>query len=169
MRTILAIDQSLSCCGWALVQGDKVLGYGKVPTKLDKSDPSNRKRIYYICQEFAKIASGYLPPKLIDGNVPDTIVLETFYGGSRHNGGNAIPEVRGALKALSVSLGMQFAEYAPQTVRKHMIGNGRAEKPEVAAFAQKYITETITKKDYDVTDAIVMGLYASQTLEGETK
>jgi Holliday junction resolvasome RuvABC endonuclease subunit len=163
----------LTCCGWALISKNKVIGYGKVATKLDKSDPSNRKRIHYICQAFAKIVTGYLPiasfpPKRIDGDRPDIMVLETFYGGSRHNGGNAIPEVRGALKALSVSLGLDFAEYAPQTVRKYMIGNGRAEKPEVAALAQTYLKETITEKDYDVTDAIVMGLYAAKKLdEGE--
>ena len=157
---ILSIDQSLSCSGWAMILDGTVTKYGKVETKLNSKDPSNRDRLQQIWNSFYEIIGP-------EGDHPDLIVLETFYGGSKHNGGNAIPEVRGVLKLLTSMVGVPLKEYAPQTVRKGMLGNGRAEKDQVAAFVSKELGKTFEKKDFDVTDAILMGLYASRVEDDE--
>lgn len=163
-KIVLSIDQSLTCSGWALVMKDTVIRSGRIVTKHNDEDPSNRRRLSFIFTEFRNLVDEFTTLDIR----PDLIVLETFYGGSRHNGGNAIPEVRGVLKLLITQLCIPFAEYAPQTVRKHMVGTGKAKKPAVAAVAQRYVDWPITKKDYDVTDAIVMGLYAAKELKDET-
>lgn len=144
-----------------MVLDGTVTKYGTVPTELDHKDPSNRGRLQTIWNAFSEIIGP-------EGDHPDLVILETFYAGSKRNGGNAIPEVRGVLKLLTAVTGVPLKEYAPQTVRKAMLGNGRAEKEDVIAFVSKELGRTFTKKENDVTDAILMGLYASRVEDDET-
>lgn len=164
MSLILSIDQSMSCSGWALIEDGSVLKYGKVPTVYDPKDPANVERLRYIYCQFRTIIEDCLLSK---EEAPDLMVLEKFFA-RNYNGANAVAEVRGVLKLAAAMNGIRFVEYPPQSVRKVMLGNGRAEKEEGAEYVSKVIGEaTFQKKDYDITDAILMGLYAER-MEHET-
>lgn len=162
-KVILAIDQSITAAGWAYVTRDSVMDAGVFrPAKFDQDDRANVARLTSVVDFFRK---------KIRTRRPDLFVLEAYIAGSRQrrNGMTVVPELRGALKVLAGQLGIPYKEYHPQTYRRGLLGegHGHAEKAEVASFVQRFFGGKITEKDYDMTDAVALGLFAAGVLENE--
>jgi crossover junction endodeoxyribonuclease RuvC len=159
---ILSIDQSMAASGWAILEQDgdtiHITGNGVVRTKLNKKDPANVGRIEEIYKEFLRIIDSIHGPL-------DAIVIERFFSKS-YQGTLAVAEVRGIIKLLSGRNEVRLMEFAPQSVRKGLIGNGRAEKEDVAKFVKEKLNLT-DDISLDETDAIAMGMWALGILKGE--
>lgn len=167
---ILSIDQAMSCSGYAwllrptksLVVAEDVM-IGTVTTKFDKKDPHNLKRLLYIYDTF---------DELVDKGHPDLIVIERYFV-ANSRGATAVSEVRAVLKLVAAKHDVPLKEYVASSVRKGLVGNGRAEKEEIASYIlQQYPQlreETIGYKiTLDETDALAMALHAMKVEENAT-
>jgi crossover junction endodeoxyribonuclease RuvC len=156
----------MACSGWALVQrdGEKItlIQNGTVETVLDKKDPTNSGRLEFIFEAFSSV----IRDAIKQYTRIDAIVIERFFS-KNYQGTLAVAEVRGIIKLLSSIYMIPIYEYAPQSVRKKLIGNGRAEKEDVVAYLR---TKLDLEQDItlDETDAIAQGIYATGEIGDRT-
>ncbi len=157
---ILSIDQSMSCSGYAWLDSDGNVATGTVKTKQDKNDPHNRKRLLFIYHAFDKLIS--------KGN-PDLIILERYFV-SNTKGSMAVADVRGILKLLTAVYDIPMREYVTSSVRKNVVGNGRAEKETVADFVLQTFPSLRDKPiTLDETDALAMAMHAMRIENATTQ
>lgn len=125
---ILAIDPGTREMGVAFLEG-KALRYHGVVTLKDRSSPHRN-------LEEGRAAVEHL---LLDLK-PDILVVEkTFIG---HNRNAALLNVlMEEIKSLGKAHDISVLSYAPSTVRKHVCGNGRATKLEVAQVMVSHYPE----------------------------
>ncbi|MFH1679078.1 MAG: crossover junction endodeoxyribonuclease RuvC [Candidatus Eisenbacteria bacterium] len=116
--TILAIDPGLRELGYAVLHGPRLLAGGVRPLRLL---PRERR-----LGEAKRLVRGW-----IEAHRPSVLVLERTY----HHPVPWLDEVhrlRLAVARLGRERDLVVASYAPQTVRKALLGNGRASKREMA-------------------------------------
>lgn len=124
-ETILALDPGLRDLGYAVLTGRRLAVSGVL--NLRESPRSRR----------LAVASGHVR-RWVVVHRPTAIVVEKTYP-------HTLPWLdrlhRLTLRVRGIARSHQagFALYAPQTVRKSLVGNGRAKKPEVAvAVAHRF-------------------------------
>jgi crossover junction endodeoxyribonuclease RuvC len=124
-RTVLALDPGLRELGFAVLTGRKLIASGVRPLFL--TPPGGR------------VAEGRrLLKQWLSAYRPDTVVVERTYA---HPTGTFDDVHRFAVALLRAAgrRGFATATYAPQTVRKAVVGNGNAEKSEAAkVLAARY-------------------------------
>jgi len=124
-ETILALDPGLRDLGYAVLTGRRLAASGVL--NLRESPRSRR----------LAVASGHVR-RWVVVHRPSAVVVEKTYP-------HSLPWLdrlhRLTLRVRRIARSHQaaFALYAPQTVRKSLVGNGRARKPEVAiAVAHRF-------------------------------
>lgn len=156
---ILSIDQSMSCSGYAWLDTETMtVTTGTVVTKRDPKDPHNTKRLLYIYDAFIC---------LVNGNKPDLLVMERYFVGNSR-GAMAVGEVRAMLKLIAARFNIPLREYITSSVRKNIVGNGRAEKETVADFIlQTFPSLRDRHVTLDETDAVAMAMHAMKVEEND--
>ena len=124
-ETILALDPGLRDLGYAVLTGRRLAASGV----LNLRDTPRSQRI--------SVASGHVR-RWVAVHRPSAVVVEKTHP-------HSLPWLdrlhRLTLRVRRIARGHRadFALYAPQTVRKSLVGNGRAKKPEVAiAVAHRF-------------------------------
>lgn len=157
--TILAIDPGLRELGYAVVQGQGLLVSGVRALRLFPRD----RRI----REAKRLLRGW-----IGAYQPSVLVFEKTYP-------HPVPwldevhQLRLALGRLGRERGIGAVTYAPQTVRKLLLGNGRASKREMAeAITHRfpalrvYLTQDRRWKEHywrNLFDAVALALHHEKT------
>ena len=122
---ILALDPGLRDLGYAVVAGRRILASGVAPLRLLPRE----RRLGEARRVVQDLVAGYRPC---------AVILE---GTHRHPTGslNGLHRLGRSLARIAKRRGVAIACYAPQTVRKSVVGNGWATKREVAtAIASRY-------------------------------
>jgi Holliday junction resolvasome RuvABC endonuclease subunit len=123
--TILAIDPGLREIGYAAIQGSGLVAHGVKSLRLI---PRARRRY-----EARKALTQWL-----DSYRPAVVVLEATH---RHPTGTfqTVHAMARSLATVARHRRRKVVTYSPQTVRKHLVGNGKAEKKAVAyAVAERF-------------------------------
>ncbi len=117
-RTILALDPGLRDLGFAVLRGPRLVAAGVRPLRLL---PRSRRHA-----EARRLVADW-----IRAYRPRVLVLEATY---RHPvpGFAALHCLARASRRIARTARIEIAEYAPQTVRKAIVGSGRATKRETA-------------------------------------
>lgn len=155
MPRILALDLSLSCAGFAVIEIDN-----RKPILIHKSHvKTNAKQTHG--QRLISIAEHlqWLHKKYGDFNA---VVREK--GFSMHaSTTQALFKVVGVSDLIMATNGHpQIVEIPPTTVKKALTGNGRADKDEVANALKPYVGAQVYKVN-DESDAVAVGIaYAIQ-------
>lgn len=146
----LSIDPGSKNLGWAQMIDDRILLTGCL--KLWGDDPRTRRTIYRFAMQQMEfgVRSGI---GLI--NPPHYLVLERYFP-HRKYGATIVPELRGILKLAADQLSVKIVDVAPQTVKKHITGNGRASKDDVRNAVNRMYG--LSLKSADESDAIAIGL-----------
>jgi len=124
-HTILAFDPGLRELGYAVTRGKRWVTGGVLP--LQGLPRQSRLR---AAAEFAGA--------LIEQHGPDALVVERTH---KHPLPwlNDLERLTRRIHRLAIARKLPFASYAPQSVRKQLLGNGWASKAEVAAaLASRY-------------------------------
>jgi Holliday junction resolvasome RuvABC endonuclease subunit len=116
--TTLAIDPGLRDLGFAVLSGTRLLASGVRPLRLH---PRNRR-----AEEARRLVYGW-----IRAYRPETLVLEATHG---HSVGSfaALNRLALSLRRVAIRHRVTVVTYAPQTVRKSIVGSGWATKKETA-------------------------------------
>lgn len=123
--TILALDPGLRDLGFAVLKGKRLLVSGVRPLRL----LPRRQR----SAEARRLVRGW-----IAAYRPKVLVLEATH---RHpvDWLDAVDRCARSIRRSAKRRGLTVVTYAPQTVRKNLLGNGRATKRETAvAIAQRF-------------------------------
>ena len=164
---ILGIDPGLSVTGWAVVRyrGANNFEYedhGSIPTCTN--DPLH-KRLGKIHQEIAKVLKKY---------DPSSVAIENFFVGINRSTTIQTLHARGViLLAFSSFNPVSVGEYAPNSVKKCLTGEGHATKEQVESSVRRYLNlndKGSLKLNSHESDALALAIcYARKALSGESE
>lgn len=123
MRRILGIDPGLAATGYGLIEtrgnSYRHLIHGVIATPA--GDPTGD-RLSVIYRDIEKLIREYKPT--------EAAVESLFFA---KNASSAIPvaQARGVVLLALCHLGLMGVEYAPQAIKRALVGQGRAEKHQV--------------------------------------
>ena len=146
---ILGIDPGSQKMGWGVirVRGARLSaeGFGVARFPVDQVVSARLGKIY---QTVADLAARF---------VPQESAVEDVYGGRNIQSALKLGQARGAAIAALCQAGLPPSEYTPPTVKKALVGSGRAEKEQVALMVRHIlqITQAIPE---DAADALAVAI-----------
>lgn len=85
---------------------------------------------------------------------PQRIAIETAFVGRSVRAAMTLGQVRGAVVALAMRMGIGIHEYAPREVKLAVTGSGSAGKEQVAAMLVRLLDLGVAPESRDITDAL---------------
>jgi len=151
---ILGVDPGTLATGYGVIQatprGVRVLEYGVVKNRSDRSMPLRLKAIYSALAD------------VIERHHPDEFAIETAFYGKNAQSSLKLGHARGVSILAAVLREIPTSEYSPREVKKAVVGNGAASKEQVQAMVKSILRIRETPKLFDATDALAVALCHSQ-------
>jgi Holliday junction resolvasome RuvABC endonuclease subunit len=164
-KRILAIDPGTRRIGVALLEDGKILYHG---VKLTKKQKTPNATLQEAREAILRLITD-LKPKII-------ICEKAFF--SKNRNASLLRVLVDEIRAIAKRKGIHFQSFAPSTVKKHIAGNGRASKVEVAkVVVSKYpelkvfLTQDRAWKEkfhQNMFDAVALGMLM-ENLERKNK
>ena len=148
---ILGVDPGLITTGYGVV--DVVAGKIKV-VEAGTIKPSPRdafeRRIAKVHEHIAAI---------INAHQPDKVVLEKLYAHTKHPATACVlGHVRGVICLAVSASDTPLVEESVKRIRKALLGNGNAAKPQVREFVKRLLNMQKTEMGLDTSDALALAL-----------
>lgn len=128
---ILGIDPGLNRCGWGVIlaEGSRLahVAHGVV---RPKSELSLGRRLSAILEGLEQVIEQHDPH--------EASVEETFVNANPRSA-LALGQARGAALIAPARAGLAIGEYAPAEIKKALVGNGHAEKDQVAFMVRRLL------------------------------
>jgi len=145
---VLGIDPALTCLGWGVIQlNNPKIDY--VNSGVIKTKPSTDLHL-----RIANIAENI--EQIIDLYKPQAIALEETFVNMNAGSSLKLAYVRGALMALIGKYELPFYEYAPNKIKKTIVGAGHAEKEQVKHMVNIIISGNTEHIGFDESDALAI-------------
>lgn len=145
---ILAVDQSYTCSGIIVLEGDNILHAEKLVSDATKDKPA---RAWFIAEYIGN---------LVDEHKPDIVALEGLAFGMRGDATRDLAGLQFVIVCVLRNHGKECIVVSPKTVKKVATGSGKADKMEMyeclPKHAQELFEEMGLKKTtgmLDLTDA----------------
>jgi crossover junction endodeoxyribonuclease RuvC len=158
---VLAIDPAIRNTGYAVLEGDprkpSVLGYDviTIPTKLNQSAALSaiRSHLVNVIQKFH----------------PDEVAVEGIIYVQSHLTAISMGAARAAALIAAADHGLPVYEYAPRKVKMAVVGNGNADKSQVAFMVRALLglSETPPPDAADALAIAIAHLQASDPLKAK--
>jgi crossover junction endodeoxyribonuclease RuvC len=158
---VLAIDPAIRNTGYAVLEGDprkpSVLGYDviSIPTKLNQSAALSaiRSHLVNVIQKFH----------------PDEVAVEGIIYVQSHLTAISMGAARAAALIAAADHGLPVYEYAPRKVKMAVVGNGNADKSQVAFMVRALLglSETPPPDAADALAIAIAHLQASDPLKAK--
>lgn len=149
---ILGIDPAISHIGWGVISSIgsqiKYIASGVIDTNASDSLPS---RLALISNQIERIIGEFKP---------DLIAMEEVFINKNPLSSLKLSHARGAIMAMIGKSSIPMEEYAPNKVKKTLVGVGRAEKEQVLHMIN-VIMPTAKIKKFDESDALAVAYTAS--------
>ncbi|MBI4310054.1 MAG: crossover junction endodeoxyribonuclease RuvC [Candidatus Omnitrophica bacterium] len=148
---ILGVDPGLITTGYGVVDVAggtvKVIEAGTI--KPSPKDAFER-RIAKVHQHIAAI---------IGAHKPDTVVLEKLYAHYKHPATACVlGHVRGVICLAVAQSNTPLVEWSVKRIRKALLGNGNAAKPQVQDFVKRLLNIPKAELGLDTSDALALAL-----------
>lgn len=146
---VLSIDPAIRNTGYAVVEGDhknaKVITYDvvRIPARLPQSAALAAVRMHLA--------------NLIKTHEPDEVAVEGIIYVQSHKTAISMGAARAAALIAAADAGLPAYEYAPSKVKKAVVGNGKADKGQVAFMIRALLGLSETPP-HDAADALAIGL-----------
>ncbi len=156
---VMGIDPGTRVCGYAVIDleaGDmKAVDYGVV-----------RSRGRVLPERLKKIHEGLTA--VIERWKPDVVAVEGIFGGINPRTALKIGEGRGVVLLAVAAAGIEVAEHSPATVKKAVVGSGRADKSQVQQMVRVILGLAELPEPEDAADALAIAICHChrQRLEG---
>jgi crossover junction endodeoxyribonuclease RuvC len=149
---ILGIDPAISHIGWGIITSIgsqiKYIASGVIDTNATDELPI---RLAFI---------SYKIEAIIDEFKPDIIAMEEVFINKNPLSSLKLSHARGAIMAMVGRSNIPMEEYAPNKVKKTLVGAGRAEKEQVLHMVN-IIMPTAKIKKLDESDALAVAYTCS--------
>jgi crossover junction endodeoxyribonuclease RuvC len=146
---ILAIDPAIRNTGYAVLEGDQhkqiVIDYGviSIPNNISQSGA------------LASVKTGIT--NLIKQYEPDEVAVEAIIFVQSVRTAISMGAARAASMIAAAEQGLAIYEYAPKKVKKAVVGNGNADKSQVAYMIRALLGLKETPA-HDAADALAIGI-----------
>jgi crossover junction endodeoxyribonuclease RuvC len=147
---VLGIDPGTRIVGYGAVvangRGPKLFGAGVLEPGARLDVPS---RLAVILAEFEQ---------LLQEVRPDVVVVEQAFAARNLQSALRIGEGRGVVLACAAATGARIEQFAPAVAKKSLVGNGAADKTQVARMVGEVLGLAEPPKPLDATDALALAL-----------
>ncbi len=146
---LMGIDPGLQKCGWGIVISDgqrlSYVAHGviKPPTQISLAE-----RLLVLMRELSAVIGAHEPH--------EAAVEETFVNANARSA-LALGQARGAAMIAPAQAGLPVAEYSPAVIKKALVGNGQADKDQVA-FMVRRLLPAAGAVSADGADALAVAL-----------
>ncbi|MCE3254690.1 MAG: ruvC [Rickettsiaceae bacterium] len=146
---ILGIDPALTQAGWGIISSNKgnisFIACGSI-----KSDSSQTLdvRLHHLHKEITKVIEIYKP---------DEVAIEETFVNKNAVSSLKLGHARGVLMLSAAIAGIKIYEYASTSIKKTVVGVGRAEKNQVGVMI-KYLLPKAVVKSEDEADALAVAI-----------
>lgn len=145
---ILGIDPALSCLGWGIIQLDSPkINYVDSGIVKTRADTELHLRLSNIAGSIEQI---------IDLYKPQAIAMEETFININAGSSLKLGYVRGALMAVIGKSQLPFYEYAPNNIKKTIVGTGHAQKEQVKHMVKMIISGSTDRICFDEADALAV-------------
>jgi crossover junction endodeoxyribonuclease RuvC len=146
---ICGIDPGLTNTGWGIITTkENAINYVASGVITTKSDLTIEKRLKIIHEELAKIFNLYQP---------NQYAIEDIFVNSNNVSSLKLGYARGAA-ILTIALAQkEFFEYAPNLVKKAVVGRGKATKEQVQFMVNKILPKAKETNEHAV-DALAIAI-----------
>ncbi len=146
---ILGIDPGTLVCGYGVVDLDgsdmKVVDFGVVRSPRRPL----HERLHIIHQGLVSV---------IARHAPDVVAVEGVFHGINPRTALKIGEGRGVALLAAAAAGLEVAEYAPASVKKAVVGTGRAQKSQVQQMVRVILALPDIPQPEDAADALAVAI-----------
>lgn len=152
METVIGIDPSSKKLALCITNGTKVPTFHKInlPVGLHSATGVAYREVFCLLESFNGLARVYMEEPLVGvGGVHSTIVQA---------------QVGGAVMAAAANIGTRLELVNVGSWKKQVVGNGKAKKPEVAAWLEENWKKAynLAAGDQDLIDAAAINRYGYQ-------
>jgi crossover junction endodeoxyribonuclease RuvC len=145
---VLGIDPALSCLGWGIIEQKNSKIY-YIDSGLIKTKPETELHL-----RLAEIAGAI--EQIISLYKPNIIAMEETFVNLNAASSLKLAYVRGALMSIIGKTGLPFYEYAPNKIKKTIVGTGHAQKEQVMHMVKMIISGDTSTIKSDESDALAV-------------
>lgn len=147
---MLGIDPGSRVTGWGLVRGPvsrpALEGCGTIRLPVGVPFAERLNRLREEIEHVARMAG------------PCCAAVETPFHGANARSALQLAHARGVILAALAAHGIAVSEYEPATVKKAVVGNGRADKQQVKAMVGHLLSTEVPGDTADPFDALAVAL-----------
>lgn len=152
---ILGVDPGLRACGYGAIEKNassiSLIEAGVVTTDATQN----------IAERLNEIYSSFF--ELINEIKPEVLVLEKIYAHWRHPAtAFVLGQARGVICLLCAQNNIRLFEYLPTRIKKAIVGQGHAGKPQVKKMIEGLLKIKNTAYAFDVSDALALAVAHAQ-------
>lgn len=145
---ILGIDPALTCLGWGVIElKNPKINYVNSGVIKTKPATSMHLRLSNIVENIEGI---------IDLYKPQAIAMEETFVNMNASSSLKLAYVRGALMAAIGKTDLPFYEYAPNKIKKTIVGTGHADKEQIKHMVNIIISGNTEHIGFDEADALAI-------------
>jgi crossover junction endodeoxyribonuclease RuvC len=161
VRRILGIDPGTVRLGYGVVETT-----GRVSVRYVEcgviTAPADRSR----CERLVEIGRGLR--ELVADLKPDAVAMEEAFVGKNIQSTLALGEARGMAMLIAGEAGLLITGYAPATIKKAVVGHGRASKDQIAYLVRATL-KMRRPPSPDAADALAIAIcHARQSVDTKT-
>jgi crossover junction endodeoxyribonuclease RuvC len=145
--------------GWGMIQfsGGKLFHVGNGTLESDEEEP--------LATRLAALHRGL--EDILATHVPDCAAVEATFVNADAAGALKLGQARAVALVVPALAGLAVAEYAPNMVKKALVGVGHAEKSQVRAMVSRLLPRAEIASD-DAADALALAICHAHMSESRT-
>ena len=106
--------------------------------------------------------------KIIQEFKPDVLVVERVFFAKNANSALKLGQARGAILLTGKIHSLSIAEYSAKEVKRAVVGNGQADKQQVASIVQLLVGKQVFET-FDASDGLALAICHAQLLQTKNK
>jgi crossover junction endodeoxyribonuclease RuvC len=146
---ILGIDPGLRCTGWGLIESD---GNRLIYVACGAVETDERAE---LCERLVSIHAGLR--KVIEEFAPDEAAVEHTFVNTNASATLKLGQARGVAMLVPAQAGLSVAEYAPNLVKKSIVGAGHGDKAQIRMMIGVLLPKADPTTD-DAADALAIAV-----------
>ncbi len=146
---ILGIDPGLRCTGWGLIESD---GNRLIYVACGAVETNERAE---LCQRLVSIHAGLR--KVIEEFAPDEAAVEHTFVNTNASATLKLGQARGVAMLVPAQAGLSVAEYAPNLVKKSIVGAGHGDKAQIRMMIGVLLPKASPQSE-DAADALAIAV-----------
>ena len=148
---VLAVDPGLTRCGVGVIDGDSSRRVALVAAGVIRTGPElpTEERLLAIQTELTEYFIEF---------APDRVAVERVFAQNNVRTAIGTAQASAVVMLCAAARGLPVTSHTPSEVKAAVTGNGRADKPQIAAMVKRLLRLEQPPKPADVSDALALAI-----------